>query len=237
MRMWITQFLRRFFFSTLVCVIFVSTLFFGTDEMRRNNALNLPNPFGLRMFSSLDFSHKTGIVDPGKQAISQTTIENHTQCKKKSFSIGQFAIIEPPYLLCDVTKKMKRSDTDICSVNTSLQERPEIFDTVATRIRWSINQAVRCVTPIARLSSWLLIPFLQLATAQIATNHLSSPRGESSKIVPTLELNCLRQSLHRNNLRVLTSPIRTLPHSVQTGRLFPHFISRMSFSQTSKSAK
>ncbi len=37
---------------------------------------------------------------------------------------------------------------------------------------------VRCI-------SQLLTPFLQFATIHIASSHLSSPMGESSKIVPT----------------------------------------------------
>ena len=36
------------------------------------------------------------------------------------------------------------------------------------------------------------MPFLQLATGQIAGNHLSCVSGVSSKMVPTLTENCLR---------------------------------------------
>ena len=48
--------------------------------------------------------------------------------------------------------------------------------------------------PRVRCSSQLLTPFLQLQTIQIATIHLSSPRAESSMIVPTLTVNCFLQT-------------------------------------------
>jgi hypothetical protein len=51
-----------------------------------------------------------------------------------------------------------------------------------------MNHADFWVMPSARASSWLEIPFLLLAMSQTAGSHLSSPSGESSKIVPTLTL-------------------------------------------------
>jgi hypothetical protein len=43
--------------------------------------------------------------------------------------------------------------------------------------------------------SWLLTPFFASVMIHIATSHLSRPSGLSSKIVPTLTENCLRQPL------------------------------------------
>src|SRR5438094_9789270 len=60
---------------------------------------------------------------------------------------------------------------------------------IARRMRCNINHAVFCVTPIARCSSYELMPFLQLDASHIAGSHLSKPIGESSKIVPTLAEN------------------------------------------------
>ena len=79
---------------------------------------------------------------------------------------------------------------------------------MANRIRWSINQAVGCRTPRPGDSSRLLMPFFALAIHQTATNHLSRPSGLSSKIVPTLTENCLRQplDLHCNSDRERTTP-------------------------------
>ena len=34
------------------------------------------------------------------------------------------------------------------------------------------------------------MPFLQFTTCHIASSHLSRPIGESSKIVPVLDVNC-----------------------------------------------
>jgi len=56
-------------------------------------------------------------------------------------------------------------------------------------MRWSMNHAVFCVTPIARASPVDDTRRLELATSQIVGNHLSNPSGESSKIVPVLSVN------------------------------------------------
>ncbi len=108
---------------------------------------------------------------------------------------------------------------------------------IATRILLSMNQAVRCDTPIARLNSLDLMPSLTLAIAQTATNHLSNPIGLSSNGVPTLELNCFRQSLHRIRWRVCTAPIRPEPHVGHTGSPPYHLIARINSSQASDLAK
>ena len=43
---------------------------------------------------------------------------------------------------------------------------------------------------MALATSWLLMPFLQFTTCHMASSHLSRPSGESSKMVPVLEVNC-----------------------------------------------
>src|SRR6266536_3255822 len=58
-----------------------------------------------------------------------------------------------------------------------------------------MNHPVFLVTPSERASSQELIPFLALTIIQVAGSHLSSPRGLSSKIVPTFTLNCFLQPL------------------------------------------
>ena len=74
-------------------------------------------------------------------------------------------------------------------------------------------QALFCVTLIARASSQLLMPFFALLMHQTATNHLSKPSGESSKIVPTLTENCYRQdlALHWYMRRLAMKPMLSQP--------------------------
>src|SRR5213082_2324233 len=59
-----------------------------------------------------------------------------------------------------------------------------------------MNHAVFCVTPMARWTSYELMPFLALASSHSVGSHLSKPSGESSKIVPTFIENCLRDARH-----------------------------------------
>ena len=66
---------------------------------------------------------------------------------------------------------------------------------IASRMRCSMNHADFCVTPSARPSSCELMPFFELAMSQTAGSHLSSPSGESSKIVPTLTRDCFLHAL------------------------------------------
>lgn len=74
---------------------------------------------------------------------------------------------------------------------------------IASRMRCSMNQADFWVIPSALPSSCEEMPFLELAASQTAGSHLSRPSGESSKIVPTLTLNCFLQLLHFQTRRVL----------------------------------
>jgi len=90
-----------------------------------------------------------------------------------------------------------------------------------------MNQAVFCVTPSARASSHELIPFFALAMHQTATNHLSRPSGESSKMVPTLKLNCFLQSRHFRMGRVDNSPTFADWQRGQVGFAPLHLIFRM----------
>lgn len=66
-----------------------------------------------------------------------------------------------------------------------------------------MNQVDFWVTPRARPSSWLEMPFFELAISQTAGSHLSRPSGESSKTVPSLTENCFLQPLHFQTRRVV----------------------------------
>src|ERR1017187_6668385 len=100
--------------------------------------------------------------------------------------------------------------TKVSSTSTSPPAPPPIFvlglnDLLprTSRIRWFINHADFWVILSVRAISALLTPFLQLTTIQKAVIHLSSEIGESSKIVPTLTLNCRLQPLQNHIRRVL----------------------------------
>src|ERR1017187_10053911 len=85
-------------------------------------------------------------------------------------------------------------------------------------IRWSRNHAVFWVTPMARPTSQLLIPFLEFTTCHMAINHLSRPMGESSMMVPVFRVNCGAscfsrqcQRLHFSSFERPPSPLRRTP--------------------------
>src|SRR5271169_4045002 len=80
-----------------------------------------------------------------------------------------------------------------------------------------MNHADFWVVPSARPSSCELIPFFELAISHTAGSHLSRPRAESSKIVPTLTENCFLQALHFQSRRVERNESSLPSHSVQTG--------------------
>ena len=65
--------------------------------------------------------------------------------------------------------------------------------------------------PRARAISQELTPFLQLQIIQNPHIHLSRPRGESSKIVPTLSVNCFLQPLQNHMRRVLINECSSDP--------------------------
>src|SRR5664279_4419389 len=65
-----------------------------------------------------------------------------------------------------------------------------------------MNHADFWVIPRWRAISQLLTPFLQLHTSQVANIHLSMPSGLSSKMLPTLTVNCFLQPLQNQILRV-----------------------------------
>jgi hypothetical protein len=89
---------------------------------------------------------------------------------------------------------------------------------IASRMRWLMNHADFWVIPRSRASWCELRPFLPAEYSQIAGNHLESGIGESSKIVPFLTLNCLRQSLQRQSDRVAMCPTFSEP---QNGQITP----------------
>lgn len=92
---------------------------------------------------------------------------------------------------------------NVSSTSTVPSKRSKVPVCIARRMRWSMNQADFCVTPMARPNSWDEMPFFELAMSQMAHSHLSSLIGESSKIVPTLTLYCFLQSRHFQTRRVV----------------------------------
>src|ERR1039457_838832 len=77
-----------------------------------------------------------------------------------------------------------------------------------------MNHADFCVMPMARWTSDELTPFLQFTTCHMAMSHLSSPRGESSKIVPVFAVNWRPswRALHCQRLYFSRNVTWALPH-------------------------
>src|SRR5579864_6973164 len=98
---------------------------------------------------------------------------------------------------------------------SSISVMPDIFWNVpvcmASRMRCSMNHADFCVTPCDRANSCDEMLFLALAISHTAGSHLSHPSGLSSKMVPTLSENCLRQPLHFQIRRVETNDTSPCP--------------------------
>ena len=69
----------------------------------------------------------------------KTTMRDLRQSSNKAVGIGQWivfrgAIIEPEYLLIYVPLKVKRLHGNVGSLESPLQERPEIFDSVRVNL-------------------------------------------------------------------------------------------------------
>src|SRR5205809_2488037 len=66
------------------------------------------------------------------------------------------------------------------------------------------------------------MPFFAFTINQVAGNHFSNPKGESSKIVPTLTLNCFlhpRQfQMRRGSIRLLMSVEPQRGHETPSGQ-------------------
>src|SRR5262245_30247458 len=92
--------------------------------------------------------------------------------------------------------------TYVSSASTSPLSLSKLPVCIASRIRCSMNQLDFWVMPRARASSCEEMPFLELATSQIAGSHLSKPNGESSKIDPNFTEYCFLQPLHFHTRRV-----------------------------------
>jgi hypothetical protein len=108
---------------------------------------------------------------------------------------------------------------------------------MASLIRWFTNHADFWVIPSERAISWLLMPFLLLATSQIAGSQTSKPSGESSKMVPSLTENWRRHCLHFQMRRVLRNECSMPPQRGQTGLPSGHRSLTTVASATSGSAK
>src|SRR5579862_3130021 len=107
----------------------------------------------------------------------------------------------------------------------------------ASRILWSMNHAVFCVTPNALPSSQELIPFFALTIIQNAGSHLSIPRGDSSNIVPTFTLNCFLQPRHLNRFCFARYSTFSEPHFAQAGFPLGQRIDTMNACAFSRTAK
>ncbi len=69
----------------------------------------------------------------------------------------------------------------------------------------------------ARWTSYEEIPFFALVNIHKAQNHLSNGKALSSKIVPSLAVYCLRQSLHWYTLPRLQKALSQELHFGQAG--------------------
>src|ERR1039458_5023902 len=90
---------------------------------------------------------------------------------------------------------------------------PEVVSVMAFRIRCIICHALFWVMPMVRAISQEETPLRQFASIHMATIHLSSPRGESWKMVPTLTENCFLQPRHFQRFWLASQ--NTLPISPQ----------------------
>src|SRR5437870_3358344 len=81
-----------------------------------------------------------------------------------------------------------------------------------------MNHADFWVIPKWRATSQLLTPFLQLETSHVANIHLSIPSGLSSKMLPTLIVNCFLQPLQNQIFRV---EIKECSFDPQRGQVMP----------------
>lgn len=69
--------------------------------------------------------------------ILQSLAENPVHDSIESFGVCQFSFIESENLLIDVSEQMPRHDADICSLQSSLEQTPEVFHPV--RVTTPIN--------------------------------------------------------------------------------------------------
>src|ERR1700674_3199532 len=72
--------------------------------------------------------------------------------------------------------------------------------------------------PRCRATSQLLTPFLQLVTSQAANIHLSIPSGLSSKMLPTLTVNCFWHPLQN---QIFLVEMKECSFDSQRGQVIP----------------
>src|SRR5436305_216601 len=104
----------------------------------------------------------------------------------------------------------------VSSDSTILPPLPSFFGkssplSIALRILWQRNQAVRYWQPIARLIWFALMPFFDSHIRATTKSHLVNGRCVSSKMVPTVTENWYRQVLH-------SKIPRSSPLLLRTGR-------------------
>ncbi len=108
----------------------------------------------------------------------------------------------------------------VSSTSTSPLSVPDTSSCKALRIRCIMNHADFWVMPIVLAISQELTPFLQLQIIQNAHIHLSRPRGESSKMVPTLSVNCFLHPEQNQTRRVLMKECFSDPQRGQETKPF-----------------
>ena len=79
----------------------------------------------------------------GQLLISESVPNNASHANDEAFLVSQFSIVVPKSLLVEITEQMKWLDTHVGSANGSLQETPEVFESV--RVARSVNVCFRVV--------------------------------------------------------------------------------------------
>ncbi len=79
---------------------------------------------------------------------------------------------------------------------------------MASRMRWSVNHAVRAHTPYLRSISRAATPFLEAHISKMTRTHVRKGVRVPWNTVPVRTLNCFRQSRQRQTRRSLIAPVR-----------------------------
>jgi len=93
--------------------------------------------------------------------------------------------------------------------------RASVF--MASRMRWSMNHAVRAQTPYLRSISRAETPFLLAHISNTTSIHVRRDTFVPWKTVPVSTENCLRQEKHRHTRRMVAAPVRVLRDSPFVG--------------------
>jgi len=128
---------RRYFFRFLALFFasFLSSSAFGTLTNFEAKSLNAPNPLGFRSgVSATSFlllnAHETTIADRGEFPIRQTLSDHSLEQRKEPICVVPLAEIESPSFFVAVPMQVGRSDSNVGSLQCSLQQGPEVFHAV-----------------------------------------------------------------------------------------------------------